>query len=464
MQFKREDLNPCTVKISVTASAEQVSGGFDKAYKAFSKKMRVPGFRPGHAPRAMVGQMVDPNDILNEAANEIVRATLNKVLQDEKIRPHDAPAVELTKINEEEKICEYVAKVPLEPIVKLGNYKGVEVKRPKIEVSDEEVDQQLEEIRKRSGKREAVTDRGIAEGDIAVVNIKIEGEEGDGRNFMIVAGQAFKELDAVITGMHVEEMNKLELSFPKDFQEKDWAGKKHKTQVTIRSVNSVVMPELDDEFAKSLASKDMKAKDLADLKEKIKASILEAKQSVGLEYVNEAILEVITKSSEVHVPDTMWEAVANQRLQEEAQAAAKDGKKLEEVATAHGMTIEEYVSKWQIEAKTQVQRAVIANTIFKTEKMKLENSDLSESLNEMAMEYGVHPGQLFEVMKKNKNFTELEVRTVYRKVMGFLTSNAKIVDEDTGSKAKTKAEPKADDAEKPAKAAKPKAKAKTEEA
>ncbi len=428
IQFEREDLNPCTVKLSVVASPEQVSGGFDKAYKQFAKQLRVPGFRPGHAPKAMVAQMVDPRDIANAAAEEIVRTTLNQVLKDEKIRAHDSPAVELTKIDEEGKACEYVAKVPLEPIVKLGTYKGVEVKRPKIEVTDAEIDQHIDEIRKRQGKREAVTDRGIHEGDIAVVNIKIDGEEGDGRNFMIVAGQTFKALDKIIAGMQVEEMTKVDLSFPKDFQEKDWAGSKHKVQVTIRSVNSVALPEVDDEFAKSLSAEDLKSKDLKDLKGKLRTIITEAKTSVGQEFLHEAMLEEISKSSEIHVPDTMWEAVANQRLREEAETAAKEGKELKTVAEEHGMELDEYVQKWQNEAKTQVQRAVIANTIFKNEKMKLVNTDYTESLNEMAQEYGVHPGQLFEFMKKNKNFTELEVRSVYRKVMAFLTEHAKIVE------------------------------------
>lgn len=428
MQVTREDLNPCTVKLSVVATPDQVSGGFDKAYRSFAKQLRVPGFRPGHAPKAMVAQLVHPDEILNAAAEQIVKATLNKVLQDEKIRPHDSPAVELKEISEDEKKCEYVAKIPLEPIVKLGDYKGVEIQRPKLEVSDDEVDQQIEELRKRAGKREAVTDRGITDGDIAVVNVKVEGEEGDGRNFMTVAGKTFKKMDETIAGMKVEEMKKVELTFPKDFQEAEWAGKKKKVQITIRSVNSVVMPELDDEFAKTLGSKELKSKGLTELKDKIKQNILKAKEMVGQEYVNEALLEKIVGASEVHVPDTMWEAVANQRLREEAETARKDGKSLEQVAEEHGMKLEEYVEKWQAEAKTQVQRAVIANTIFKNEKMKLENSDLSESLNEMAMEYGVHPGQLFEVMKKNRNFTELEVRAVYRKVMNFLHSSAKVVE------------------------------------
>ncbi|MBL8061231.1 MAG: trigger factor [Chthonomonas sp.] len=454
IKFKREDLNPCTVKISVTATPDQVTTGFDKAYKKFSKRLRVPGFRPGHAPKAMVAQAVDPNEILNAAADEIVRTTLNQVLNDEKIRPHDRPSVELTKIDEIEKACEYVAKVPLEPIVKLGDYRGLKVAGPKVEVSDAEVDAQLEEMRKRSGKREAVTDRGITEGDIAVVNIRGSKGDDEGRSFMIVAGQTFAALDKAIKGMHVEEMKKAELSFPADFQEKAWAGKKQEVQITIRSVNSVVLPELDDEFAKS--GKELKAKDLGDLKAKLKEGILEAKRALGEDFINEALLEEIVKSSEVHVPDTMWEAVAHQRLSEEAQAAQKEGKNLEEVAKEHGMKFEEYVEKWQAEAKTQVQRAVIANTIFRAEKMRLENDDLSQSLNEMAYEYGVQPGQLFEAMKKNKNFTELEVRSVYRKVMKFLKDHATV---EEGGKAKAgKSEAKAE--AKPKVEAKPKPEAK----
>ncbi|MBN8689625.1 MAG: trigger factor [Armatimonadetes bacterium] len=425
MQIQREELNPCTIKLSVACTKEQVSGGFDKAYKKFAKQIRVPGFRPGHAPKNVVSKFVDPNDLMNAAAEEIVRKAMNEALKEESIKPHDSPAVELTVLSEEESKCEFTAKIPLEPKVELGSYKGVVVKRPKIEVTDEEVTTQLDELRKRAGKREAVTDRGIHEGDIAVVNIKVEGEDGDGRNFMSIAGQTFKQLDEAITGMQVEEIKKVELSFPKTFQEKEWAGKKKKAQITIRSVSSVAMPELDDEFAKK-AGKELKAKDLAELKDKLKENILEAKKAMSQEFTNEAILEELMKSSTVHVPDTMWEAVANQRLREEAQKAAQEGKKLEDVAKESGMEFEEFVSNWQNEAKVQVQRAVIANTIFKTEGMKLTNQDMNDSLVEMAQEYGVHPAQIIDFMRKNKNFTELEVRTVYKKVMTFLNENAKI--------------------------------------
>ena len=148
-----------------------------------------------------------------------------------------------------------------------------------------------------------------------------------------------------------------------------------------------------------------------------------------MEFINEAIQEKILSGSTVHVPDTMWEAVANQRLREESEKAQQMGKSFEDVAKEAGVTVEEFIAKWQSEAKTQVQRAVIANTIFKKENLKLSNQDLNDTLMQMAIEYGVHPQQLLEAFKKNRGgFYELEVRSVYAKVMNFLNENAKVVE------------------------------------
>jgi len=419
MQIEREDLNPCTIKLSVKCSTEQVSQGFAKAYKNFSKQARIPGFRPGTAPKNMIAKMVDKNSLFEAAAEEIVRVAINEALTSEKIRPHEAPAVEITAIDEDENKCEFTAKIPLEPVVELGNYKGIEVRKPSSGVTDADVDAQLDELRKRSGKRETVTDRGIHDSDMVVLNLKVDGEEGEGKNFMISAGQTFKALDEAMSHMQVEEMKVADLTFPADFQNKEWAGKKKKVQITIRSVSNVQLPELDDSFATEGVDKALKSKDLSELKAKLKERLEAAKSNLADEFINETLQEEILKGSTVHVPDTMWEAVANQRLREMAQEAGKEGKKLEDVATANGMTLDDMVQKWQLEAKTQVQRAVIANTIFKKEALQLTNQDYNDTLLAMAIEYQAHPKDLLEALKKNNALYEVEVRAVYKKVMDF---------------------------------------------
>lgn len=427
MQIEREDLNPCTIKLSVKCAPDQVEAGFNKAYKTISKRVRVPGFRPGTAPKAVLAGMVDKNALYETAAEEIVKLAITDALKKEDIKPHEPPTVDVQKLNEDENECEFVAKVPLEPKVELGEYKGVEVTVPKQEVTDKEVEEFLEKLRKGKGKRETVTDRGIQEGDMCVVNLKVDGEEGDGKNFMSVAGETFKALDKALVGMKVEEMKVAELSFPKDFQVKEMAGKKAKVQITIRSVSTMAMPDLDDDFAKEAAG-ELKSESVDELKAKVKERMLAAKMSLHDEFLNESIQETILKNSTVHVPDTMWEAVANQRLREIAGEAQQAGKKIEEVAEEAGMSVEEMVEKWKAEAKVQVQRAVVANTIFKQENLKLTNQDYNDVLMVMARDYQTDPRTLFAFLQKNKALYEVEVRAVYGRTMKFLRDNAKIVE------------------------------------
>lgn len=421
MEVTREDLNPCTVRLVVTCDPEQVDQGFSKAYRTLGKRVRVPGFRPGTAPRAMIKQLVPKDELYQEAADEIIKISLKQALDQEKVTPDDVPAVEITEFNEEPGACKYTSKVPLKPIVELGDYKSLTAQRPPLDISEEQVDAQLEEMRRRTGKREAVTDRGVQDGDIAVVNIKLDGEEGDGRNFMTIAGKTFPELDEALRAMQVEEMKHLELQFPANFQEKDWAGKKLKCQVTLRSLNSVKLPELDDEFAQSL-----KTENLADLRVKLKERMQAAQRNMAQEYVNEQLLEELMRRSKVQVPDTMWEMVAFQRLRDlEADVRAR-GKTMEQFAQDSGMTEEQMREAWTAEAKTHVMRAVLAREIFTREELKLDNRDLNEALFEMAREHDIEPDAMFAALKKNRGLRELEFRAIFRKVVVLLNEHAKI--------------------------------------
>lgn len=432
MQVTREDLNPCTVKLTVECAPEEVKSGFDKAYKQIAKQIRVPGFRPGTAPKAVLDQMVDPEEVQGRAADQIVRDTLRKAVEQEKLNVHDTPSVQLKLIDKDAGKLEYEAKIPLPPVVELGEYRGLVVDRPKVEVTDEEVEHQLGELQKRTGTRQEVTDRGIIAGDMALLNIKIESDEGEGRNFLTKAGETFPALDEAILGMNVEQMKRVELTFPENFQEADWAGKKLEVKVTVRSVNTIKSPDLDDNFAQSLKNEfgDLQSANLDELKEKVRERLTMAKTAMAAEYVDERIQEELLKTSKVEVPDTMWENVAQQRLEDLREEAQRAGSSLEKYAEENGMTVEQLVQEWSHEAKMHVMRAVVTNEIFRREGMQLTNSDLQGALFMMAREYRVHPDTILEAMKKNKNFQELQIRGTFRKVLDFLQENANIQEVD----------------------------------
>jgi trigger factor len=421
MEVLREQLNPCTVELTVKIDPDTVRSGFDRAAKRLSKDIRIPGFRPGHAPKHMVEQAIRAEALYDAAAEILIKDGFSKALKQEDLQPHSQPSVEVTALNKDEEIREFKAKVPLPPQIELSSYKGLAIKKPRVTVTDGEVGVQLDEIRKRDGKRIPITERGIQDGDSAVLNIKVDGEEGDGRNFMIIAGKTFKELDGALTGMKADEIKSLDLKFPKSFQEKDWAGKDHHVHIAVRSISAVQAPEIDAEFLSNFGSES-----LDELKIKLREAILAAKESMSIDYANEQILETVLKESTIHVPDTMWEQVASRRLNDLAAEQQQKGKSMEDYAKDSGMTIQELVDAWKNEAKLHVQRAVVVQKIFEIEKLELTNEDFNRELHVMAQEYNADPKELLAAMQKQKALQELQFRSVFRKVTDFMRQHAVI--------------------------------------
>jgi len=423
MQVTREDLNPCTIKLTVVCEPEEVKTGFEIAFRKLTKKVRLPGFRPGKAPKGMLEQFVDSQDLKDAASEEIVLKLYPKAVEHESLDVDRTtmPQLTINEIDKGESKCEFTAKVPLPPKVELGDYNALPVSRPSADVTEEEIDFQIAELRKRGGTREAVTDRGVEEGDMAVLNLKPEGVEGDGRNFMTIAGQTFPQLDGAIMGMHVEEIKNILVTFPENFQEKDWAGKTYEVQVTLNSLSGVRLPELDDQFAQSLNTENVD-----ELRIRLREAIGSAKQQMIKQMVHEKLVDELMTRSQVAVSDNMWENLATRRLNELAQEQAGNGKTLEAYAKENGMTVEQFAHAWRDKAKLEVERALLIQAVFSGEKMTVNEADLREELIILAKELSVNPAELLEDMSKNNTIEELHFRALSRKVGDFLLASADV--------------------------------------
>lgn len=421
MQITREDLNPCTVQLTVVCSPEEVDQGYERALKQLSKKVKLPGFRPGHAPKSILEKSIDLEAWDEKAAELIVQEGYKDILEQEKLQPEGTvrPSVELNTLSKEDRKCDFTIKVTLPPIVELGEYKGLPVEAPSVDVTEEEVDYQLNELRKGRTTQQNVTDRGIQEGDVCVVNVKLVGQEGDGRNFMSIVGQTFPELDEALLGMGAEEMKQLTLTFPKTFQEKDWAGKSHEVQVTVNSISSMAPPELDEEFAKEL-----KADSVDELKTRIRTLLGRAKAEASQEVMTDRLLEELMSRSTVNVGDGMWEQLAERRIREVAQEQRDSGSSLQKYVEEQGMTPEQFVEAWREKSKMYVQRALLIREIFSKEEMKLTEQDLTRELLGMSREYGTDPATLLEELRKANSLEEIHFRAISRRVSDFLIENA----------------------------------------
>ncbi|MCH8980191.1 MAG: trigger factor [Armatimonadetes bacterium] len=426
MQVEREDLNPCTVLLKVTCSPEQVKTGVRRAIKALAKRIKVPGFRQGAAPAKMIEQILPEGEILAKAQEETVGASFKKAIEGEGIEVGGQAQIENVKFDRDASACTYTVQVPLPPQVELGDYKGLQADRIKVEVSEDEVDRQVEELLSRSGTKQAV-DRGVQDGDNALVNIKPEGEEGDGRNFMVVAGQTFDDLDKALGGMKTDDIKSVTLDFPDPFQEKDLAGRSVKCTVTVRSVSAIQVPELDDDFAKS-----MNVESAAELKNRIRGNIRQAKEQMAQDMLHERLMQQLQAASTVHVADNTWQSVAERRLAEIGQELEQQNSSLEEYAKQNGMTEKEFVQAQRDEAKTQVERALLIEHVFKDEGVQISDADAHEHFLKIAWENKVQEDDLKKFAKKNGPQLRDEViyRTMYAKVMALLAENAEITEID----------------------------------
>jgi len=420
MQIQSQELNPCTVELTVTCAPEQVRTGYDKAYRRAAKRVKVPGFRPGTAPKGVARKYLNLEEVNRLAAENIVRDAYESAVKERDLAVHGRPAIEITKLDEEAEACEFKAKVPLEPKVELGIYEGLEAVRPDPAITDEELDQQIQSLRERKATRKSIEHRGAEIGDFAVVGILPDGED-KGRNFMTVVGQTFPQLDQLLTGMKSEDAKASDITFPEEFQEKDWAGKLMKVQVTLRSLSAPELPELTEEFAK-----EFNTESVDELRARIRDEMGRAKANWVQDYVNEQILDELLKNSTIYVPDTMWEDIAQRRVREIAEEAAKDGKTMEDVAAEANMTPEQILERFRSEAQVQVKRAVAIKEIFTKEGLKLSKEEVGEQVAQIARENSVSPQVAFQALKRSGNLGEVEFRAMFQKVMQFLTDKANL--------------------------------------
>jgi trigger factor len=404
---------------------EQVKQSFDKSFRELTKKVKLPGFRPGKAPRAMLEPMINPEDWHEEAARTLVMSTLNQAIKEQGINADGStqPSVEVKSLEKEAGTAEYVAKVPLPPQVELANYDGLSVVHAPVDVADEEIDQQIEEMRRRRSQRSTVTDRAVAVGDIAVVNIKPD-DAAEGKPFMVSVGKSFPALDELVTGMHLEELKHAELTFPAEFSDKEWAGQTKSVTLTVNSLTAVKLPDLDDAFAKSLETQNVD-----ELRERVAAGLRLYKEDAAFEVATDELLDAMVARSTILVSDNMWEQLADRRIRETAEEQARQGVRLEDYAKSQGMSLEQFVELWQGRAQSEIKRAFVIQNVFARENLRITNGDMTEELVKMAAQFGTTPDELYASLEKNDNMQELQFRAIQRKVRQFLLSRAEVKEE-----------------------------------
>jgi trigger factor len=382
MQVKVENLDPCKVQFTIEVEPEKVAEAIDDVYKEYRDGMSVPGFRKGKTPRKILERVVSPEKIKERAIELLISPAYFDAIKQEDVHPYADPSIDIVEY-EPGKPFIFKADIPLPPQVELGEYKGIEVERRKVEVTDEDVDNQVKYLQESRATSEKVEDRGIENGDIVVADIssKLEGGEKEGpKRSMVQVGSNIPGFDEAINGLKAGEMKTFSIKYPDDFVEKENAGKMVEFEFTVESIRKRNIPELNEDFLKSVGNFET----VEALREDIKKHLVDSAEQAADREVEHKIIDEIVNRSKVSFPDVMVDHEIHHDLHDLHDRLAKQGHTVESYLRQIGKTEEDLIAELRTEAEQRLKIGLVLGDVAEAEKIEVTDADIDAEIDRIA--------------------------------------------------------------------------------
>lgn len=395
MNITRQEVDKTTLKLNVELLPAEMQPYLDKAVAKISKEVKIDGFRPGKAPYELLKKKVGEMEIYQEAAREAVNDSLPTISKREDVQFVGQPEVSIDKVVPGEPFV-YSVTFALMPNVDLKGYKKINVKRPAAKMDQEKYDRTLEDLRKLHSKTQAVN-RAAKEGDqvhidfdIKLAGVSIEG--GQGKNVPLVLGEKkfIPGFEDNLIGAEANDSKEFDITFPKDYGAQHLAGKECQVKATVQTVSEVILPELNDEFAKQL-----NFESAAQLQEQIRDNIMrELEQEVDRQFENQVIDAVIAEAEFDPIPELLIKAEQDQMYSELQSEVEYQGGKIEDYLKHVNNTEEELKKGWSEQAKKRIQAALILKTVGTQDDVKVSEDDIAAEIEQYKKTYENYPEQL----------------------------------------------------------------------
>jgi len=418
-QYEIKKLPKSQVEIRVTISHSELEPFLAKATQSISEQTKIEGFRPGKVPLEILKQRVGEQKIQEEAAVLAVEQSYLEIANKEKLEPLGSPKIDFEKLAPGNDFV-YKATVDLVPEVKVGDYKSVKIEEKEIKINEAEVDKVIDEVR-NSRSTEVLEAKPIEKGDKAEIdfdvfrdNVPIDGGAQKKKYPLIIGENHFiPGFEENLIGLKANEEKEFELSFPKEYHNKNLAGQPAKFKVKILSVYKRTLPELNDEFAKSLG-----IESFAKLKEQVEHNLEHEEHHKEEERVEIEMLEkLIDKSQFGEIPDVLITAEVNKMLQELESNISMQSLKFEDYLKHLNKTSEQLKLDFVPRAIKRVKGALLMRAVFFKEKMEVKESEIDSQIEETENFYRTNP----EIIK---NLKTPEYRDYIRNLVG----NNKVMD------------------------------------
>jgi trigger factor len=424
MTVTLQRLSPVLVEFDVQVAADRVKSELDKAYSQVARSARVPGFRPGKAPRKVLSHYYGAR-IHSDVVQKLVDETFPNAVTEHQVQPVTRPAIETQKLVEDS-VFSYKARVEVLPKIESVEYEGLAAARPKTAVADEDIDKEIEELRKSHATLEAPkTPRPAQHGDMATVDflVEVDGEkiEDVTATDLVIelgAGQLLPEIDAGVTGKSLGESGKVEVNMPAQHPHAKLKGKKAIFEVIVKDIKEKVLPTVDDEFAKDVGDFDS----LEALKNDIKGRLEKRNKEASDNQLAERLVMELVKKNPVPVPPSLVEQQMRITEQEILQRARSYGQQAQAVG-------DELKGQIQADSEVKVRAGLLMAEIAKKEAIQIGNDEIEEGLKELAEQTGKNVAKLRVEYRDQKKREMLIGMLLENKVLDIIEAKAKIEDE-----------------------------------
>lgn len=402
-----ETLSPTRVKLTVDVAFDDHKDKIEKAYQSIASQVNIPGFRKGKVPAAIIDQRFGRGAVLQEVINEVLPTEYDKAVAEHEIVALAQPAVEVTEFNEDKNFV-FTAEVDVRPEFDLPQYEGIPVEVKSVETTDEDVEEQLTELRKRFGSL-APVERAAEDGD--VIEIDVEGFDGDQQieqfsamalSYEVGSSGMVEGADEALRGLSAGESTSFNFTPP----EGEFAGKELKINIDVKGVRERTLPEVDDEFAQLASEFDTVEELRGDLTERVgKMKLVEQ----GME-AREKIIDIMLEAVEIPVPESVVEAQLGEHFQ--------DG---------HGD--DEHRKEVEDETAKSVRTQFILDGIADEKELEVGQAELSQWLMSQAPRYGMTPDQFIQALLQGGQL-EMAVADVRRgKALEHVLKTAVVTDD-----------------------------------
>ena len=422
---KTENANE--VKFEITVEAEKFEDAIKKVYFQNAKYFNIPGFRKGKAPMQIVEKYYGKEIFYEDAFNEVAQDALEEAISENKLEVVARPEVDNIKQMEKGKDLIFTIVLQTKPEAELGKYKGIEIPKIEYNVTDKDINHELEHMQEHNSRLISVEDRPVEKGDIVTIDFEgfaddkaFEGGKAENYELEIGSNTFIPGFEDQIIGMKLEEEKDVNVKFPKEYFSKDLADKDATFKVKLHEIKKKELPKLDDEFAKDASEFDT----LDELKEDIKKRLEKQNKDREKYETEEAVVKALCENVKVDIPSGMIETEVDRMYKDFENRLLYQGAKLEQYLKMIGKTEEEVKKEYEPQAQEGIKTRLAIEAVVKAEKIEATDKEVEDKLKEMAKNYGKENDEEFLKNENVRNYIKESIET--EKAIEFLIKNAKI--------------------------------------